>query len=163
MLSRGLGLQPERARWDYSWPHTNPKHQRGRRHGSPSLTLFEVALLQFRPNGAALFQPRASDQRERRPGLENNMKSQALKGRHQVDDRCRVAPSGLQYPRNSPTQGVALGWHIDAPLGLELQKRNFKNYASSYITGGFAALGHSLCVLLLRVGRMGYSSWCCPR
>ena len=28
---------------------------------------FEVALLQFRPNGAVLFQPRARDQRERRP------------------------------------------------------------------------------------------------
>ena len=41
---------------------------------------FEVLLLQFRPNGAAIFQPRASDQRERRPGCENNMKSQALKG-----------------------------------------------------------------------------------
>ena len=50
------------------------------------------------------------------------MKFQALKGRHSFDDRCRVAPSGLQNSGNSATQGVALGWHIDAPLGLELQK-----------------------------------------
>ena len=28
---------------------------------TPSLTLFEIALLRFRPNGAAINQPRASD------------------------------------------------------------------------------------------------------
>ena len=75
-----------------------------------------------------------------------------------------VSPlQGFRFATNQPTQGVALGWHIDAPLGLELQKRNFKNYALKYITGGLAALGHSSCVSLLQAGWIGRSSWCCSR
>jgi hypothetical protein len=48
----------------------------------------------FRPNGAAISQPRASDHRERRPGFAINTNAQALKGRHDIV-RDRVAPSGL--------------------------------------------------------------------
>ena len=40
-----------------------------------------------------------------------------------------VSPlQGFSLFGNSPTQGVALGWHIDAPLGLETQKRKFKRH-----------------------------------
>ncbi len=33
---------------------------------------------------------------------------------------------GFRFAENTPTQGVALGWSNDAPLGLKPQASNFK-------------------------------------
>jgi hypothetical protein len=51
---------------------------------------------------------------------------EALKGRHYSIPISSVAPSGLSFSGKLPTQGVALGWLMTAPLGLKTKERNFK-------------------------------------
>ena len=117
-------------------PHREFDGQRGVAYGGPDLSdrnlrvldqwlskptrsVSEGAALQLRPNGADISQPRASDHWERRPGSEDNMPSQALKGRHQTTEPKSVAPSGLQdfgttsEPRAMPWAGISTplwGW-----------------------------------------------------
>ena len=56
------------------------------------------------------------------PWVANVTNFEALKGRPYVNSRNCVALSGLGIPANPPTQGVALGWHTIAPLGLKSQQ-----------------------------------------
>ena len=51
----------------------------------------------------------------------------ALKGRPYSVPMSSAAPSGLEIHDNSPTQGVALGWHSIAPLGLKTQRAQLQN------------------------------------
>ena len=55
-----------------------------------------------------------------------------------------VSPlQGFRFATNQPTQGVALGWHIDAPLGLEPQMRNIKARASGWCASPCYVFGRS--------------------
>ena len=51
----------------------------------------------------------------------------ALKGQTQVGHMQSAAPSGLDIHDKPQTQGVALGWHNIAPLGLKPQKAPLQN------------------------------------
>jgi hypothetical protein len=60
--------------------------------------------------------------------LESVTDLEALKGRYYSVPISSAAPSGLSFSGKLPTQGVALGWLMIAPLGLNTKERNFKKH-----------------------------------
>ncbi len=102
---------------------------------SLSRRLIEVSSLRFRPNRAAISQPRASDHRERRPGWVNDLSLSALKGRNTFAQSLLRPFWASESPNISDTQGVALSWPIAARLGL----KNI-NSATSKFTHGVTLL-----------------------
>ena len=60
---------------------------------------------------------------------------EALKGRPYIVHQNSAAPSGLCFPDKPPTQGVALGWHSVAPLGLKSQIEQLQNSRCGLVFG----------------------------
>jgi hypothetical protein len=72
----------------------------------------------------------------------------ALKGRQYFVPMNSAAPSELCFPGVSSTQGVALGWHSIAPLGLKTKKTQPYN---SYFKSVWRQLFSHFASLHLRV------------
>ena len=81
-----------------------------------ALARFSVTLFASRPEGATTFQPRASPW-----GPNRMMKKPALKGRNKRAGQSLVSPfqGWVEYSFASDPQGVALGFFVSAPSGLE--------------------------------------------